>query len=183
MLMTRADVADVGLTVEDPVTSDAPVFPVLCDATAWGVQWSAPEQGVGHAYPGQGALVSEYAVGYADDAAASAALHRLSEDAASCPTPSTGGSVEQTGTATASGDESAVFVADDGGRDGAIGVTWIVVVRSGSTLLEVAYTTEEQIGTGSGPAGGDDAGGAGPVARSTAESLARAALHRFAAEV
>jgi hypothetical protein len=183
MLMTRADVAGAGLTVEDPVASDAPVFPVLCDAADWGNQWSAPEQGVGHEYPGQGALVSEYAVGYADDAAASAALDRLTADAASCPTPSTGGSVEHTGTLAGTGEESAVFVADDGGRDGVIGVTWIVVVRSASTLLQVAYTTEERIGTGAGPAdGGDDAGGAGPVARSTAESLARAALDRFAAQ-
>jgi hypothetical protein len=181
-LMTPADVAGAGLTVEEPVAIDAPVFPVLCDAADWGAQWSAPEQGVGHEYPGQGALVSEYAVGYADDAAASAALERLTADAASCPTPSTGGSVEHTGTVAGTGDESAVFVAGDGGRDGVIGVTWIGVVRSGSTLLQVAYTTAERIGTGSGPADGDDAGGAGPVARSTAESLARAALDRFAAQ-
>ncbi|MCU1604073.1 MAG: hypothetical protein JWP46_538 [Modestobacter sp.] len=182
-LMTPADIADAGLTVEDPVAIDAPVFPVLCDAPDWGNQWSAPDQGVGHGYPGSGAVVSEYAVGYADDAAASAALDRLTADADSCPTPSTGGSVEQTGTVTGTGDASAVFVVDDGGRDGIIGVTWSVVVRSGSTLLHVGYTTEQQIGTGAGPGeGGDDAAGNSPVARSTAESLARAALDRFTAQ-
>jgi hypothetical protein len=181
-LMTPADIARTGLTVEDPVAIDAPAFPVLCDARDWGMQWSAPQQGVGHDYPGPGAGVCVTPGGSAAAAAASAALARLTDDAASCPTPATGGSVEHSGALAGTGDESAVFLADDGGRDGVIGVTWIVVVRSGSTLLQVAYTTEERIGTGSGPADGDDAGGAGPVARSTAESLARAALDRFAAQ-
>jgi hypothetical protein len=179
-LMTPADVADAGLTVEAPVASDAPLFPVLCDAPDWGNQWSAPEQGVGQEYPAQGAVVSEYASGYADDAAASAALTRLTQDAASCPDLSTGGSVESTGPATVGGDESTVFLVDDGGSDGVIGVTWSVVVRSEETLLLVSYTTEQQIGTGSGPADGrDDSGGDSAGARSTAEALARAALDRF----
>jgi hypothetical protein len=183
-LMTPADIADAGVTVEDPLAIDAPAFPVLCEAAGWGTQWSAPEQGVGHEYPGQGALVSEYAVGYADDAAASAALARLTDDAASCPDLSTGGSIEVVPGDTV-GDESALFLVDDGGRDGVIGVTWTVVVRSGSTLLQVGYTTEQQIGTGSGPVdgGGDDAAGDSPVARSTAEALARAAADRYAAGV
>jgi hypothetical protein len=177
-LMTPADVAAAGLTVEEPVAIDAPVFPVLCDAPGWGTQWSAPEQGVGHEYPAQGAAVSEYAAGYADDDSASAALARLAEDAAACPDLSTGGSVESTGPARSDGDGSAVFAIDDGGRDGVIAVTWSVVVRSGDTLLLVSYTTEQRIGTGSGPAGdGEDGAGA----RSTAEALARAALDRFAA--
>jgi hypothetical protein len=175
-LMTPADVAAAGLTVEDPVAVDAPVFPVLCDAPGWATQWSAPEQGVGHEYPAQGAAVSEYAIGYADDDSASAALARLAEDATACPDLPTGGSVESTGPATSDGDESVVFVIDDGGRDGVIAVTWSVVVRSGDTLVLVSYTTEQQIG--SGPTGdGDDGAGA----RSTAEALARAALDRFAA--
>jgi hypothetical protein len=180
-LLTPADVADAGLTVGTPGTSDAPAFPVLCDAPDWGTQWSAPEQGVGQDYPAQGAVVSEYAAGYADATAASAALARLTGDAVSCPDLSTGGSVQSTGPATVGGDESAVFVVDDGGHDGVIGVTWSVVVRSGDTLLEIGYTTEQQIGSGSGPGGGggDDSGGAGAGARSTAEALARAALDRF----
>ncbi|SDX65601.1 hypothetical protein SAMN05661080_00702 [Modestobacter sp. DSM 44400] len=182
-LMTPADVADAGLTVADPVAIDAPLFPVLCDAPDWGNQWSAPEQGVGHEYPTTGAGVSEYAVGYADSAAASAALARLTDDAVACPTPSTGGSIEPTGTVNGTGDESAVFVVDDGGRDGVIRVTWSVVVRSGSTLLHVGYTTEQSIGTGSGPGdGGDDAAGDSAAARSTAESLAHAAVDRFNAQ-
>ncbi|MCU1619242.1 MAG: hypothetical protein JWR41_1248 [Modestobacter sp.] len=179
-LLTPADVADAGLTVGTPGASDAPAFPVLCDAPDWGTQWSAPEQGVGQEYPGQGAVVSEYAAGYADATAASAALARLTGDAASCPDLSTGGSVESTGPATVGGDESAVFVVDDGGHDGVIGVTWSVVVRSGDTLLLVGYTTEQQIGTGSGPVGeGDDSSGDSAGARSTAEALASAALDRF----
>jgi hypothetical protein len=93
------------------------------------------------------------------------------------------GQRDRTGTVTGNGDGSAVFVVDDGRRDGIIGVTWSVVVRSGSTLLHVGYTTEQQIGTGAGPGeGGDDAAGNSPVARSTAESLARAALDRFTAQ-
>jgi hypothetical protein len=178
-LLTPADVAAVGLTVGDPAAIDAPAFPVLCDATDWGTQWSAPQEGVGQDYPGQGAAVTEYAVGYADAAAASAALARLTADAGSCPQVATGGSVEPSGPASAGGDESAVFLVDDGGRDGVIGVTWSVVVRSGDSLLLVTYTTEQQIGTGSGPAGGDDSGGASAGARSTAEALAGAALERF----
>jgi hypothetical protein len=179
-LLTPADVADAGLTVAAPVASDAPVLPALCDAPDWGNQWSAPEQHVGQEYAAQGAVVSEYASGYADDAAATAALARLTADASSCPDLSTGGSVESIGPATVGGDESAVFVIDDGGHDGIIRVTWSVVVRSGSTLLEVGYTTDQQIGTGAGPGpGGDDSGGDSPGARSTAEALARAAVDRF----
>jgi hypothetical protein len=179
-LMTPDDVAAAGLTVEDPVAIDAPAFPVLCDAPDWGNQWSAPEQGVGNEYPGPGAALSEYAFGYADGDSASAALARLVADAASCPDLSTGGSVESTGPATAGGDESAVFLTDDGGRDGVIGVSWSVVVRSDRTLLLVTYTTEQRIGTGSGPADdGDDSGGDSAGARSTAEALGGAALDRF----
>lgn len=188
-LMAPADIADAGVTADNPVALDAPVFPVLCDAPDWGNQWSAPEQGVGHEYPSQGASLrkhgaSEYAFGYADDDAASAALARLSADATACPDLSTGGSIQADGTLTGSGDESAVFLVDDGGRNGVIGRTWSVVVRSGSTLLQIAYATEQQVGTGAGPAdgSGDDADGAGPVARSTAEALARAALDRFTAQ-
>jgi hypothetical protein len=170
-LMTRADVAEAGLTVAAPIASDAPAFPVLCDAPDWGNQWSAPEQGVGQEYPGPGAAVSEYAFGYADDAAAS------------CPELSTGDSVESAGPATVDADESAVFVVDDGGHAGVIGVTWSVVVRSGDTLLQVAYATEQQIGTGSGPVDdGDDSGGDSAGARATAEALARAALDRFTSQ-
>jgi hypothetical protein len=186
-LLTPADVAAAGLTVGVPAAIDAPVFPVLCEAPAWGTQWSAPQQGVGQQgvgqqYPGQGAVVTEYAVGYADGTAASAALARLIEDATSCPDVSTGGSVTSAGPATAGGDESAVFLVDDGGRDGVIGMTWSVVVRSTDTLLLVTYRTEQQIGTGSGPVdGGDDSGGDSAGARSTAEALARAALDRFTA--
>ena len=83
--MTAADVATAGLTVEEPVDLAEPAFPVLCDAPDWGTQWSAPEQGLGREYPAQGARVTEYATGYADDAAASAALARLVADAAGCP--------------------------------------------------------------------------------------------------
>jgi hypothetical protein len=176
-LLTPADVATAGPTVEDPVEIAAPAFPVLCDAPDWGTQWSAPEQGVGQKYPGRSAALSEYAFGYADAGSASAALARLVEDATACPALSTGGSVESAGPATAGGDESAVFVTDDGGRDGAIGVSWSVVVRSGATLLLVSYPTEQQIGTGSGPVDGSGSAGA----RSTAEALARAALDRFTA--
>jgi hypothetical protein len=177
-LLTPADVATAGPTVEDPVEIAAPAFPVLCDAPDWGTQWSAPEQGVGQEYPGQGAALSEYAFGYADAGSASAALARLVEDATACPALSTGGSVESAGPATAGGDESAVFVTDDGGRDGVVGVSWSVVVRSDATLLLVSYPTEQQIGTGPGPVdGGSDSAGA----RSTAEALARAALDRFTA--
>jgi hypothetical protein len=53
--------------------------------------------------PGPGAAVSEYALGYADDGSASAALARLTEDAASCPGLATGGSIESPGPATSDG--------------------------------------------------------------------------------
>jgi hypothetical protein len=174
-LITPADVAGARVTVDAPATIDAPAFPLLCGAADRSDQWSGPRQGLGQEYAGPGAVVSEYAFGYADGAGASAALTRLTSDAASCPSLSTGGSVESAGPAVVGGDESEVFVVDDGGHNGVIGVTWSVVVRSGDTLLQVGYTTRQQIGT-SGPVGG----GAGPDGRATAEALARAAVDRFA---
>jgi len=180
--MTPADVAAAGLTVGTPTGLDAPAFPVLCDAPDWGTQWSAPMQGVGQDYPTHGAAVTEYATGYADAGAASAALARLVTDAASCPDLSTGGSVQSEGTSAVGADESAVLLVDDGGQNGSIALTWSVVLRSDDTLLLVTYTTEQSIGAGAGPVDdGDDSGGAGAGARSTADALARAALARFAA--
>src|SRR3954469_16294132 len=177
-LLTAADVATAGLTVADPIALDAPELPVLCDAPDWGTQWSAPQQGLGQQYPAQGARVTEYAAGYADEDAASAALARLVTDAATCPDVAAGGSVESAGPATAVDGESAVLTSSGSGRDGAIAVTWSVVVRSGPTLLLTSYATEQQIGTG---ADGDDSAGDGAGARVTAEALARAAVERFTA--
>jgi hypothetical protein len=175
-LLTPADVATVGLTVADPVGLAEPAFPVLCDAPDWGTEWSAPVQGVGSEYPTQGARVTEYATGYADDAAASAALGRLVADASRCPDVAAGGSVESAGPAAAVDGESAVFVTAGSGRDGIAAVTWSVVVRSGQTLLLTSYATPQQIGTG---ADGDDSAGGSAGARTTAEALAQAALDRF----
>ena len=177
-LMTAADVATAGLTVEEPVDLAEPAFPVLCDAPDWGTQWSAPEQGLGREYPAQGARVTEYATGYADDAAASAALARLVADAAGCPDLTAGGSVESAGPATGIDGESAVFLAYGSGRDGVVPVTWSVVARSAQSLVLTSYATAQAIGTG---ADGDDGAGDSAGARATAEALARAAVDRFTA--
>ena len=177
-LMTAADVATAGLTVDQPVDLAEPAFPVLCDAPDWGTQWSAPTQGLGREYPAQGARVTEYATGHTDDDAASAALARLVADASACPDVVAGGSVEPAGPASAVDGESAVFLAYGSGRDGVTPVTWSVVVRSGQTLLLTSYATEQTIGTG---AGGDDSAGDSAGARATAEALARAAVDRFTA--
>jgi hypothetical protein len=177
-LMTAADVATAGLTVDAPVDLPEPAFPVLCDAPDWGTQWSAPQQGLGQDYPTQGARVTEYATGYADDAAASAALARLVADASACPDVAAGGAVESAGPVAAVDGESAVFLASGSGRDGVVPVTWSVVVRSGQTLLLTSYATEQAIGTA---APGDDSAGDSAGARVTAEALARAALDRFTA--
>jgi hypothetical protein len=126
--------------------------------------------------------VTEYAAGYVDGNAASAALARLVHDAVACPQVSTGGSVQSAGPSTAGGDESAAFLVADGGRDGVVAMTWSVVVRSADTLLLVTCTTQQQIGAGNGPGdGGDDSGGDSAGARATAEALARAAVDRFTA--
>jgi hypothetical protein len=177
-LMTAADVATAGLTVGAPVDLAEPAFPVLCDAPDWGTQWSAPEQGLGQEYPAQGARVTEYATGYADDAAASAALARLVADAAGCPDVAAGGSVESAGPATGIDGESAVFLTYGSGRDGVVPVTWSVVVRSAQSLVLTSYATAQAIGTG---ADGDDSAGDSAGARATAEALARAAVDRFTA--
>jgi hypothetical protein len=177
-LMTAADVATAGLTVDAPVDLAEPAFPVLCDAPDWGTQWSAPEQGLGQEYPAQGARVTEYATGYADDATASAALARLVADAAGCPDVAAGGSVESAGPATGIDGESAVFLTYGSGRDGVVPVTWSVVVRSAQSLVLTSYATAQAIGTG---ADGDDSAGDSAGARATAEALARAAVDRFTA--
>jgi hypothetical protein len=183
-LLTADDLAGIGLEVGAAVPRDEPVLPALCGAGSWSETWSAPLQGVGQDLPGPGATVTEHVVGYADEATTVAAFDRLVQDAADCPAPDTGGSVTVTAVDVGLGDDSAVFLVDDGGRDGSVLTTWAVAVRHGDRLLMTGYTTQEEIGTGSGPgAGGDDSGGAGPQAESTARSIAEVALTRLEAFV
>lgn len=180
-LLTPQEIAGVGLTVGSPVAVENPAIGPLCQAASWSEQWSRPQQSLGQDYPATGAAVSEYVLRYADPAAATAALQRLIADAEACPSPATGGEIDHTGTLPDTSD-SAVFLVRDAGRDGTTAVSWVVVARSGDTLAQVAYTTQQAIGTGSGPVdGGDDASGDSPQAEGTAQSLARAALDHLAA--